>query len=226
MKPLSFLKNQVVPRRVCPRTIPMGLYRGVRMEINPRHQSQLFFGLQEVETHSWMRRLCKGISMAIDIGAAGGEQTLYLLLKTGAKKVYAIEPDAEQRKVLERNVALNGDAVRSKLEIIPKFVGKQNDVKHFSLDSMLGRVNYPCFIKMDIDGDEVEALMGARELLKTMATRWLVETHSCQLERECVKIFSSEGYNTKIIYNAWWRFFIPEQRLTEINRWLVAYKAE
>ena len=225
MNILRFLKKCVMPHEIRPRTIPIGLYQGIRMEIDLQNQSQLFYGLWEAETHSWMRKLSSGIKTAIDIGAGCGEQTLYFLLKTGANKVYAIEPDSAKLDALLRNVKLNRPIGSKKFDFISKFVGKADDDHHFSLDSLYEQVEFPCFIKMDIEGGELDALMGAKKFLKQPATSWLVETHSYRLERECQKIFLSQGLLTKILYNAWWRFFLPEQRPLEMNRWMIAYRS-
>jgi hypothetical protein len=53
----------------------------------------------------------------------------------------------------------------------------------------------------------------------------LFETHSKDLEDECIGWLRERGYRCEIIDNAWWRFIVPEQRPgTPHNRWLWAVK--
>lgn len=223
-----FLKNRVlrVPKGSKPRTVPLGLYRGIRMEIDFRHQSQFYLGLWEAETHPWLRRFSRGVRTAVDIGAAGGEHTLYFAVRTGAVKVYAFEPSPEQCRRLRENLALNPGAGNSEVVICQQFVGTTGGGDRIALDSLRDRMEFPCLIKMDIDGGEVEALRGAREILGSPGVRWLIETHSLELERGCIGLLSANGYIVRVIRNAWWRALVPEQRLTEINRWLAAYRPD
>ncbi len=223
-----FLKNRVLrlSKGRKARTVPLGLYRGIRMEIDFSHQFQYYLGLWEAETHPWLRRLSRGVNTAVDIGAARGEHTLYFAVKTGARKVYAFEPSAGLCRRIRENLALNpGDADRE-VVIFQQFVGETAEGGRVTLDSLRDRMEFPCLIKMDIDGGEVEALRGGRELLKSSGVRWLIETHSLDLEKVCIELLSESGYITRIIPNAWWRIVVPEQRHGEINRWLAAYRAD
>ena len=59
---------------------------------------------------------------------------------------------------------------------------------------------------MDIDGGEVGVLRAAaKRLLGVPGLRWIIETHSLELERECVSILGiTAGYSMTIIQKAWW----------------------
>ncbi|MCB9799935.1 MAG: FkbM family methyltransferase [Candidatus Omnitrophica bacterium] len=196
------------------------------MEIDLLHQTQLYIGLWEAETQVWLKKFSKKIKTAIDIGAATGEQTLYFSQKTSADIVYSFEPFAKTCEVLKNNLRLNEATQKARVEVFQKSVGEKDEGNEIRLDSLLCRsIATPCIIKMDIDGGEVNALTGAEKFFDIPQVRWLVETHSFQLEKDCLKIFETHGYKTKVIYNAWWRKFIPEQRPIEMNRWLVAYKS-
>ncbi|MFA6599587.1 MAG: hypothetical protein WCU74_01045 [Candidatus Omnitrophota bacterium] len=89
------------------------------------------------------------------------------------------------------------------------------------LDNYCDQIVLPCLVKMDIDGAEMDALRGATKILGFHAVRWLIETHSLQLE-QCPEVFAETGFQAKVIKNAWWRCLIPEQRPIPHNRWLVA----
>ncbi len=223
-KTLSKIKNLIIPKGQRPRKIPLGLYKGLKFNLDFTCQTQLFLGLSECETHSWLKKFSKGINSAIDIGAGDGEQTLYFLAKTDAKKVYSFEPSKERLTEYIQNITLNGYGKNPRFVFISKYVGSNNNGSTITLDSIVDSIILPCVIKIDTEGGEVDILRGAKRLLELQRIRWLIETHSYQLESECIKILDRARYITKIIPNAWWRTFIPEQRPTELNRWLIAYK--
>ena len=77
-----------------------------------------------------------------------------------------------------------------------------------------------------LDGGEEQVLNGARNFNNLPGIRWLIETHSQQLEVSCDKILQAAGFQTRIIPNARWRIFVPELRPIAHNRWLASKKNE
>jgi len=221
---LSFAKQKLVSDEWAPRKIAAGPFRGIRMNLNLMHQTQIFLGLFERETHPWLMRLSKNISTAIDIGAAYGEYTLFFLRNTTASKVYALEPDETMLSHLKNNLELNPEANTSRLILSMTFLGGPKENSAHCLDAFAERISLPCFIKMDVDGAEAEILSGATVINALPDVRWLIETHSAELERACVVQLERLGFKTKIVRNAWWRYIVPEQRPIAHNRWLVAWK--
>ena len=224
MRGLSWVKNLVVPEGQEPRQIAFGPFKGITMELSFRHQTQIYLGLFEREIHGWLKRLSKEIHTAIDIGADRGEYTLFFLMRTKAARVLAFEPSPESLSLLHENLKLNSLADSRRLEISPAMVGDSDGASSIRLDSLIESIQLPCFIKMDVDGAEAEILKGATALNRMGGVRWLIETHSIELERECVKQLEAAGFETRIIPNAWWRVVIPELRPIEHNRWLAAWK--
>jgi FkbM family methyltransferase len=132
----------------------------------------------------------------LDLGAWAGDFAAYAAYR-GAR-VYAFEPDASNRRLLELTAALNGNLPGS-IEIVPLGVGarcerlsfsggtlgsgsrfltdsgREGDAPHTavpvtSLDAWAAENNVKVdFIKADIEGFERHMLEGARELLKTQA---------------------------------------------------------
>jgi hypothetical protein len=191
------------------------------MELDLRIQSQFYLGLFEREVYSWLHHLSRGIGTAIDIGAADGEYTLYFLTRTNAQRVLTFEPSSETRPRLLQNLMLNGMQRSPRLSLVSQFVGS-NRSGETSLDMIMPLVSAPTLIKLDIDGGEVEVLRGATRLLALPDTRWLIETHTQQLEDECIAILQKAGFETKVVPQAWWRLVVPEMRASAENRWLVA----
>jgi hypothetical protein len=226
MKVLSELKNLCVLPGSRDRTILAGPFKEIQMRLSLKTQTQVYLGLFEREAYPWLRRLSGDIKMAIDIGAASGEYTLFFLKKTLAKKVYAFEPDDAVSKSLFHNLRLNGLNASPRLELSARFVGPYCNENQVSLDSLEPLLDSPCLIKMDVDGYEEEILRGAQVLNSRPGVRWLIETHSKDLESACIRILSANGFRTRVIPNAWWRAILPEQRVVEQNRWLAAWKEE
>jgi hypothetical protein len=224
MRALSWVKNLVVPGGRKARRIVFGPFKGIAMQLSLRDQTQIYLGLFEREIHGWLQRLSRGIQTAIDIGADCGEHTLFFLMRTNATRVLAFEPSPESLPLLRENLRLNSVAESSRLELSTAMVGNFDGASKVRLDSLVGSIQLPCFIKMDVDGAEAEILKGARKLNRLGGIRWLIETHSKDLERECLEHLKAADFETRIIRNAWWRALIPELRPIEHNRWLAAWK--
>lgn len=222
---VSNIKQLFVPKGKLPRRIKAGIFRDLTMELDLTSKAQLYLGLFERELYSWCQKLSSEINTAIDIGADEGEYTLYFLAKTSAKKILSFEPSLSSQKQLTANLALNGLEKDSRLEIFTKCMGALDSDDECTLDSFLAEIMPPCLIKIDVDGPEVDILHGANNLLKLPSIRWIIETHSQQLEEQCIEILNQAGFLTKIVPNAWYRLFIPELRLVAQNRWLVAVKS-
>jgi hypothetical protein len=222
-KPLSQLKLLVVPRGKRRRKILTGAFRGLTMEMELRDQTQLFLGLHEREVYNNLQVLARNIRTAIDVGAAEGEYTLFFLLRAKADRVVAVEPDADLREVLQRNLNSNPHD-RGRVELCEYYVADIDENRRRRLDTIAASLAGPCLVKIDVDGGEVDVLRGAQIMLSRPDVRWLIETHSHELERECLKILSVAGHEARVITNAWWRFLVPENRPIDHNRWLVAWK--
>ena len=217
MRLISKIKTFIVPIGFKPRRILFGPFKGIRMCLSLEHQSQVLVGLFERETHPFLKQLSKDIATAIDIGAAQGEYTLFFLLRTAAHQVFVFEPDATVIPLLQRNLEMNNVRDDLRLDFFPRRLDRETP-----LDS-LKSIKTPCLIKMDVDGTEVEILEGARTFNLLPGIRWLIETHSKELETACVRMLDGAGFKTAIIPNAWWRVLVPEQRVSEQNRWLAAW---
>jgi hypothetical protein len=218
------VKRALLPLGLAPRTIRAGLLKGLQMEIDFAHHTQLWLGLDERELCGWFRKLSEGINIAVDVGASAGKYTLYFLAKTSAKRVFAFEPDHHGLLALRRNIELNGLSFDTRLEVIDRSVGSRDNRDVVSLDSYAKLVTPSCLVKVDIDGGEVELLRGARQFLSLPDVRWIIETHATHYEEECARILQAAGYRTSIVPNAWWRFALPELRPGPPNRWLIAVR--
>lgn len=220
------IKNLTIPTGRKIHRIPIGLYKDLIFPLELRTQMQFFLGLWENETHRYLARFTRDIATAVDAGAGIGEHTLFFLKKTTASQVVAFEPAVDLCSEIKRAALLNGydvDAPSSRLKIYNSRLGLSHTQTGLTLDDFLDIIKPPCFVKIDVDGAELDILLGAKKLTKMAGLRFLVETHSTQLEIECMKYFTSTNYTTILIKNAFWRLLIPEERGKSLNRWFFAY---
>jgi hypothetical protein len=213
-----------LPAGRLPRTVRAGVFRGLRLHLDLRCELQVLLGLYERETFSAMRRLAQGCHGFIDIGAAKGEMSIYFLRQPGIDRVVAAEPAAAERELFVANLALNGVSADPRLHLHAGFAGAGPAPEWATLDQLATDVPAPLFLKIDIDGPEAALLDTGRQTLATKDCRLLIETHSPEAEARCAAILEELGYTVKIIANAWWRFFLPEQRSIPHNRWSIAWR--
>lgn len=219
----SGLKSLLVPAGPAERSIVFGPARGLRMRLDLQHDTQLSLGLYEHEIQRWLVELAAPARTLVDLGAARGRYTLYFLARTAAVRVVSVEPLAEVRRQLLRNLELNGLADETRLQVSPARVGAGEATGSTSLDSLLGEVPLPCLVKVDVEGDELAVLEGSSRLLESRDVSWVIEVHSAQLEEACARRLEGAGLTVRTVPNAWWRPVVPEMRpAAAVNHWLVA----
>lgn len=153
--------------------------------------------LEVYEPVDWLR--AQAGDVVLDVGAYTGWYTLRMSCAVGATgRVIALEPDNRNRRQLQANLELNG--IRNAVVVdkaawssngplgwetgeIPVWhrarSGSAAQVEGITLDGLaaelgLQRVDW---IKMDIEGGEVEALRGARHTLERFRPRLFIEVH-------------------------------------------------
>lgn len=221
---LSALKNSLLTPGSRPRRIRTGLLKGTTFNIDLTSGMQIYMGIAEKELAPWFKRFAKNAKTAVDVGAAEGYYTLFFLTHPQITHVYAFEPSAECRNRLHANLQQNGFEGSDKLKLSTKLVGDTNDAQHSTLDALLGKISFPCIVKLDIEGAEWSALEGSKQLLERPDVSWIIEAHSEELESKCVSKLQSHGYQTQIINRSFLRLVLPELRPAAHNSWIVAYK--
>lgn len=218
---LHAAKGAILPRGKHSRRLPFGIAAGIRIEIDFSVQTKMFLGMYEVELNKHLRRLVRPGCKSFDVGAQFGYDALILAKLSGAR-VASIECDAGVIPELRRNIESN-PTLRDHIELIDGFVAATTDPARgtVALDDLAygGGLFVPDFIKMDIEGGELDALMGSRRILEERRPDLLIETHSAQLEAECLDFVGAYGYRGSIVDA---RRFLPDYRPTEHNRWFVA----
>lgn len=128
--------------------------------------------------------------IVIDAGVAEGNFALrYIDI---VDKVYLIESEPRWLEVLN----LTFEEYKDKVIIIPKMLGSKDSEKEITLDTIVGEDRCD-FIKMDIEGAEPSALLGAINVLKNNDLKLSVcAYHNMNDEKYITFILNSLGYKT------------------------------
>ena len=146
----------------------------------------------ELSPHRYLKgniRIHEG-DVVIDAGAQEGDFALPYIDIIG--KLYLFECDLSWVKALKMTYKKYAD----KVTIIPKMLSNSCDEKSITLQEAVqsGKVD---FIKMDIEGAEVESLLAAQELLKKNDIRCAVCTYHKKDDAEKIKsILKQNGYQS------------------------------
>src|SRR4051812_18849098 len=103
--PLRTLKRPLLAANGA-RRLPVGIGRGIRLEIDFAHHSRLYAGLYEIELNRSLKRLCPPGTRCFDVGAHFGYDAL-VLAKITKSDVRSFECETSLAERMKRNLALN-----------------------------------------------------------------------------------------------------------------------
>jgi len=214
--PLPFLpKGLIVP-------ILQGRLRGYKW-IAGSSIHGCWLGSYEYEKRKLFEKVVEKGSIVFDIGAHVGYYSLLASALVGPKgKVFAFEPLPRNVSYLKRHIALNRITNIEVLEIAVsdnngtmKFKeGDANSMGHLSetgpilvktnsLDALISkqRIPVPDYIKIDVEGAELEVLNGANSLLTNYHPTIFLSTHGRDIHQACCNYLTFSGYTFKLIDN-------------------------
>ncbi|HUS62831.1 MAG TPA: hypothetical protein VMY34_11580 [Acidimicrobiales bacterium] len=117
----------VLPRGAKMRRLPIGIGRGLRMEIDFAYQTRLYLGLYETELNGHLRHLATPGASSFDVGAQFGYDALVLAKLTGGR-VRTFECDQHVMPSLRRNLEANPKHA-ARIEVVPLAVSATTDQK-------------------------------------------------------------------------------------------------
>lgn len=125
----------------------------------------------------------------LDAGVCEGNFALRYV--EDASKIYLVEADERWMNALR----MTFKPFRDKVVFCNKFLSGRNNSKEITIDSLVeGKLD---FLKMDIEGAEVYALLGGRKTLESNNTQCSVCTYHRQYDEDYVSfILNSYGYDT------------------------------
>ena len=147
---------------------------------------------------------------AFDVGAHAGYFTLLLSRSVRSHgRVFAFEPEPTNIEHLRQHVRING---LTNVEIVEAAAADAGGSSRFdkTAASMMGHLSRdgsaqvqtvrlddfptPDIIKMDIEGAETLALLGATRILSERHTQWFIELHG-----DCVSTWPQDANRSRIL---------------------------
>ncbi|HVZ95244.1 MAG TPA: FkbM family methyltransferase [Chitinophagaceae bacterium] len=217
----GLIKGLLFGTGVRQRTLLFGKARGLKMLIDPATKIQLLTGIYEREIQTYFAGWAKQCGHFFDVGAGDGYYGLFYKKYAPDGMAYLFDPDPRAAGIQQDHFDRSG--IRSGYSLHKARVSAHQQPGMATLNSFALQAQN-ILIKIDVEGVELEVLHGADRLLNNNHCFLLIETHALQLEQDAIAFLQRLGYHTKIIKNAWWRFFIPERRPLAHNRWLAAWK--
>jgi len=220
----TWIKQRILGHGRNPHHIPLGLYRGLTLSIDTGSESLFSFGLYEVETNRVLQRYARQAKSVLDIGAACGELTVWAMQQPGIERVLAYDVSPNRWSVFRENIRLNNLENDERLTAVEGWFLPE-DAGPDAAETLLGNLPQPIFVKIDVDGGESGILDRLSPVLRSKTCLLLVETHSEELDNDCLRQLKEAGYHCERIAQAWWRRLIPERRPAEFNQWIAAEPA-
>lgn len=199
------------------RRVLFGIARGSRLPLNVHESVRMWLGLYEIEIARYLRALITKDARCFDLGAGDGYYTLALARLAPAGTVVAVEADQALCQRLRTTVRRNG--VNTRVEVVEGEVSPTG----VTIDSLARMKGSPSLIKMDIEGAEAEAMLGAREVLHGPRPCFIIETHGVTADSVVTQSLADADYQVRVVeqQRLW-----PDRRPIELNRWLIATAAE
>jgi FkbM family methyltransferase len=191
--------NRLLTSEATPITVRSGPAKGIKLLINPRVEKYYWTGTYEPGVQEQLRKLLGAGCTFWDVGAHVGFFTLLASRLVGeGGHVRAFEPVEENRVRLQtaldlngaRNVTVHGCALAADAgermlyaheasnmwTLVPERGEDQRvRIECRTLDELTSALGPPDLIKIDVEGAEVDALRGGRELLMRRRPTLIVE---------------------------------------------------
>ena len=156
--------------------------------------------IMEQDKDSPHRYFCDNIpecDVFVDVGSAEGIMSLEAIDK--AKEIYLLECSESWIMALEKTFSFCSD----KIHIIRKYAGYYDDENTITLDSLLEKYsNQRIVVKMDIEGMEMEALQGCKNVMrKNVCTFSCTTYHTNDAYERISTFFEKQNYNTESTSN-------------------------
>jgi FkbM family methyltransferase len=211
------------PLRLLPSgmTVPIlqGPLRGKKWILGSQRHA-FWLGGYELHMQKLMaRKLRKGCAF-YDIGANVGFYTLLAAFLIDPGTVFAFEPLPSNVRYLGKHLALNGLRNVQVLEMAisdeigtVKFQGERTGamgkldtqgnlcVKTSTLDALVqsNEISPPDYIKMDIEGMEFRALLGAKTCFEKYKPALFLATHGKEVQDNCLQLLRSWNYKVSVV---------------------------
>jgi FkbM family methyltransferase len=216
--------------------IAYGHNAGLLWCFNKKSNNEFILGDWEMPMQEIFLQYIKPGNTIYDLGAHQGFLALLASRLVGTEgKVYSFEPLPSNYALLKKNMQINqikncatfygavtatpgfinftisqADVSNTYVQSSPAFNANAQhiEVPAFSLDNLVATrlINAPDFLKIDVEGAELDVLKGATNLLKELAPIIYLETHNIHnpgVDTACLDYLNSIGYSIKEKYSTY-----------------------
>ncbi|MGB0696519.1 MAG: FkbM family methyltransferase [Rhodospirillaceae bacterium] len=155
--------------------------------------------LTELEELRYLNSVLKKPEVMVEVGVLCGNHSAYFLQNFQPTKLILIEADPSMHPILDRTVAANNPG-NSSVQCHTAFVGKQNGLLRSFADatvperSLSSLISEPIdFLKVDVDGAELDVLAGAESLILDCQPFVMIETEQ-NTDLQVQEWFLSRGF--------------------------------
>jgi len=211
------------PLRILPPTMTVPILRGPlkgKIWIVGSQRHAFWLGRYEPFLQERMVREVERGGVFYDIGANVGFYSLLASALIAPGRVFAFEPWPRNVEYLKKHLSLNRTDNVEAFEIaISDRVGTSHfaaeetgamgrlqatgtfPVTTSTIDALIYEKGFapPSYIKMDIEGEELRALRGARECFLKNKPKLFLATHGCGIHDECCRTLREWGYELDLL---------------------------
>lgn len=202
-----------------------GPLHGMTLAIDPRVQADVLVGAYERRLSRHVGGILRAGDVAFDVGSHLGYFGILMANAVGRDgRVVCFEPDPALHETLEQNVERNRALIPADVSVARLAIGGRRgktafetgghstrgrlsdsgdvEVDVVTLDDAVDRFGTPRFVKVDVEGGEVEVLAGAAALLRAGTTSFGIEIHSDELGDSCRRFLEAQGYGCRVVKEA------------------------
>lgn len=202
-----------------------GPLRGMSLHIDPRVQADVVVGAYERRLSRHVARLLRPGDAAFDVGSHLGYFGILMGSVVGPTgSVICFEPDPTLHAALQENVTRNRDLISADVTVTRLAVGPARgrasfetgghstrgrlsdvgdvEVEMITLDDAVERFGAPRFVKVDVEGGELDVLRGGRALVESRVASFGIEIHGKDLGDSCRRVLEAAGYDCRFLNEA------------------------
>lgn len=201
----KFLKKYTIQKELFKKKCNSGIFCYVNAEDHIQ-KIILWTGEYEKEVYDFAKKVLTNEDTVLDIGANIGYHSIHFASLVPNGKVYCFEPNALLNPLIKKNFKLNGftnfeienKAVSNKNEVSSFFISNSSNTGLSILTNEISQSNIEVktiylddyfktqkihLIKIDIEGAELNALKGMKQLLQTQSPYIIIELIEEQLNK-------------------------------------------
>ncbi len=202
-----------------------GPLRGMTLRIDPRVQADVVVGAYERRLSRHVHSILRRGDTAFDVGSHLGYFGILMAAAVGSGgSVVCFEPDPGLHQALQENVARNQGRIAADVSVARVAVGAAPgktsfetgghstrgrlsdtgdvEVEVTTLDEAVASFGMPRFVKVDVEGGELEVLVGGPGLVASRQASFGIEIHSRALGTACKGLLEDAGYECRFITEA------------------------